>query len=458
VIGPAEKTEVSDCNNAAKIYIIFQGFTIISMFLDAVNIPHQGLNYLCRMNVVVIGGGAAGFFGALALAERKTGARVLLLEKSNKTLQKVRVSGGGRCNVTHACFDPRQLTTYYPRGGKELYGPFTRFGPSETIEWFAERGVRLKTEADGRMFPDTDSSQTIIDCLGQNASKLGIEVRTGTRVDRLEQQTDGRWRLVLGNQDTSILADRVLVTTGSSSSTWNALEQQGIAIVSAVPSLFTFNTKDTRLKDLSGISVPSALLQVEGSTFRSEGAVLITHWGLSGPGILKLSAWGARHFHELNYRFNLIINWLGKWSVEKICQELTELKTQAPKKQVLSNPQWQIPSRLWQQLTAAAGIDAGMRWADLPKKLLHQLATELGAGKFPINGKSTFKEEFVTAGGVELKSIDFKTFESKQLPGLYFAGEVLNIDAVTGGFNFQAAWTGGWIAGNAIADSLQNQS
>ncbi len=454
MIGPAEKTEVSDCNNAAKIYIIFQGFTIISMIIDAVNIPARCLNYLCRMNVVVIGGGAAGFFGALALAERKTGANVLLLEKSNKTLQKVRVSGGGRCNVTHACFDPRQLTSYYPRGGKELYGPFTRFGPSDTLKWFELKGVHLKTESDGRIFPESDSSQTIIDCFAQQAARLGVEVRTSTRVDRLEQLPDGRWRVLIGPTGEALIADRVLLTTGSSEATWNSLQQTGIPIVPAVPSLFTFHTKDTRLKELAGVAVPHAQLLIQGSKFSSEGAVLITHWGLSGPGVLKLSAWGARHLHEVNYRFNLIINWLGNGKVEEIAQELTELKSQLAKKQVASHPQKQVPSRLWQQLTLAAGIDLTTRWADLSKKQVQQLAAELGAGNFAIHGKSTFKEEFVTAGGIELKSVDFKTFGSKAFPGLYFAGEVLNIDAITGGFNFQAAWTGGWIAGNAIADSL----
>lgn len=401
------------------------------------------------MHLVVIGGGAAGFFGAITAAENNPALMVTMLERGKGFLQKVKVSGGGRCNVTHHCFDPGELIRNYPRGSKELAGPFNRFGPEQTVEWFSRRGVELKTEPDGRMFPVTDESQTIIDCLWQSAKNAGVKMLTGVRVEDIKPVNNGQWEILTGSHE-KIIADKILLTTGSSESVWTMLRHLGHSIVPPVPSLFTFNTKDTRLRDLAGISVPDASLEVPALKLSARGPLLITHWGLSGPAILRLSAWGARVLHEINYDFNLKINWLGEKRLDTIQQQLTVVKVEQAKKQITTNAQFGIPSRLWASLCDAAGIPASMRWADAGKKLLEALSSQLGAATFNIKGKSTFKEEFVTAGGVSLKEVNFKTFESKLFPGLYFAGEVLDIDAITGGFNFQAAWTGGWIAGDSI--------
>ena len=400
------------------------------------------------MNVAIIGGGAAGFFAAITVAERLPEARVIIFERGNAVLQKVKVSGGGRCNVTHACFDARQLVRNYPRGSRELLAPFLRFGPRETVQWFERRGVRLKTEPDGRMFPVSDDSQSIIDCLWQAARGAGVEVRTGVRVERLEPLGE-QWRVHL-TRLAPVVADRVLVASGSSEAVWAMLAQLGHRIVPPVPSLFTFNVKDGRLRDLAGVSVPAATVQVEGTRLSAVGPLLITHWGLSGPAILRLSAWGARDLHDLNYHFSIKINWLGEAPAPEILAELNQTKSENAKKQIVARAQFGLPQRLWERLSAAAGIPADLRWADAGKAHVQALATQITAGVFAVRGKSAFKEEFVTAGGVDLREINFKTFESKLFPHLYFAGEVLDIDAITGGFNFQAAWTGGWIAGNAM--------
>jgi predicted Rossmann fold flavoprotein len=404
--------------------------------------------YFCAMQTIIIGGGAAGFFGAIAVAEANPNARITILERGNSFLQKVKVSGGGRCNVTHACFDVRELTRNYPRGSKELAGPFTRFGPTETIMWFEQRGVKLKTESDGRMFPETDESQTIIDCLWQATKKHHIDLKTSCRVDQISPIQGNRWRVTTANE--VLEADAVLVTTGSSEAIWTMLSKLGHRIVSPVPSLFTFNTKDQRLQNLAGIAVPNAQVTLPDFKQQSNGPLLVTHWGLSGPAILKLSAWAARELHAMNYHFKLTINWLGDITQHALNAQLIDIKSELSKKQVIANAQFGLPARLWQSLCAAAGIADLLRWADMNKKQLNALCQELGACAFDIKGKSTFKEEFVTAGGIDLKEINFKNFESKLFPNLYFAGEVLNIDAVTGGFNFQAAWTGGWIAGGSI--------
>jgi predicted Rossmann fold flavoprotein len=424
-------------------------------------IPHRGDNSMAipfitgsgdpAATVAVIGGGAAGFFGAIACAEAHPGLRVVILERGREVLQKVRVSGGGRCNVTHACFDARALVQFYPRGSRELLGPFLQFGPADTVAWFEERGVRLKTEADGRMFPVTDDSGTIIQCLEQAARAAGVEVYTGARVERLERSARGHWDVYLAGQLEPLEAANVLVTAGSNPAVWKLLQVLGHSVVEPVPSLFTFNTKDTRQRDLSGLSVADAAVHIPGTKLSARGPLLVTHWGLSGPGILRLSAWGARALHEREYKFPLEVNWTGDFPLEAIAATLNGDKTGLGKKTVGANPRFSLPLRLWQHLVAAAGIDLEQRWADLDKKSLHQLAAQLGAAVFQITGKSTFKEEFVTAGGVSLKEIDFKTFASRRQPGLYLAGEVLDIDAITGGFNFQAAWTGGWLAGRAIA-------
>ena len=401
------------------------------------------------MNIAIIGGGAAGFFAAITAAEANPAARVTILERGAAVLQKVKVSGGGRCNVTHACFDARELVRFYPRGSRELLAPFLRFGPADTVRWFEQRGVRLKTEADGRMFPTTDDSQTIIDCLWGSAKRAGVDLRTHTRVERLEPAGQ-QWRLHLTRQAT-LVADRVLVATGSSETVWTALAELGHRIVPPVPSLFTFNSKDERLRELAGVSVPQAAVQVAGRKLAAQGPLLITHWGLSGPAILRLSAWGARDLHDLHFTFSLTVNWLGENTGPDALAALNRQKTENGKKQIAPNPLFGLPQRLWDRLCAAAGLPAERRWADAGKTELQRLATELTAGVFAVRGKSTFKEEFVTAGGIDLRDVNFKTFESKLHPHLYFAGEVLDIDALTGGFNFQAAWTGGWIAGKSMS-------
>ncbi|MBK6931866.1 MAG: NAD(P)/FAD-dependent oxidoreductase [Saprospirales bacterium] len=402
------------------------------------------------MKIAILGGGAAGFFAAITAAEANPAAQVTLLERSGSVLQKVKVSGGGRCNVTHACFDARELVRHYPRGSRELLGPFMRFGPQETIDWFAARGVRLKTEADGRMFPITDDSQTIVECLWNAARSASVQVLTNMRVDDLKPAGD-HWLVQAGRHGTPFRADRVLVATGSSEAVWAILARLGHRIMPPVPSLFTFNVRDARLRDLAGVSAPAVRVQIRGLRLSAQGPLLITHWGLSGPAILRLSAWGARELHGMNYHFPLTVNWLGDKNAADAQAVLERAKEQNARKQIGAHAPFSLPQRLWERLTLAAGLPAGLRWADAGKAASQRLAGELTGGVFQVTGKSTFKEEFVTAGGVDLRELHFQTFESKLFPGLYFAGEALDIDAVTGGFNFQAAWTGGWIAGQAMA-------
>lgn len=403
------------------------------------------------MELAIIGGGAAGFFAAITAAEADPKARVTILERGQAVLQKVRISGGGRCNVTHACFDARELVRHYPRGSRELLSPFLQFGPTETVAWFARRGVRLKTEADGRMFPTTDNSQTIVECLWDAAKRAGVQVRMGTRAERLEP-VNGYWQVHLA-REAPLRADRVLVAGGSSEGLWDMLAALGLAIVPPVPSLFTFNVKDARLREMAGVSVPDAGVSVVGTKLSARGPLLVTHWGLSGPAVLRLSAWGARVLHERKYDFEIRVNWLGDKPLADLADTLHHIKQEQGRKQVGAHAQFGLPARLWERLVEAARLGQAVRWADVGKPALQRLASELGAGGFAVRGKSTFKEEFVTAGGVDLREVNFKTFESKRFPGLYFAGEILDIDAVTGGFNFQAAWTGGWIAGNAMIQS-----
>lgn len=402
-------------------------------------------------NVAIIGGGAAGFFAAITCAENHPNCRVTIFERGKNVLEKVRISGGGRCNVTHACFDPRELVKNYPRGARELLGPFTNFGPEQTVAWFEQRGVRLKTEADGRMFPSTDDSQTIVDCLCRSAQTAGVRVRTSTRIDQIEcVRTDAasdvktQWRI--GTE----LFDRVMLATGSSNTAWEWLRELGHSTVPPVPSLFTFNTKDTRLRDLAGVSVPSAYLRIPGTKLTATGPLLVTHWGLSGPAVLRISAWGARVLHEMGYKFPLEINFLEEKSPQNPAEWLNPIKQEYAKKTVAAHTPLSLPNRLWQRLVEAADIPAERRWADLSKAETQALFAQITAAKFQVTGKSTFKEEFVTAGGVSLKEVDFKTFQSRICPNLFLAGEVLDVDAITGGFNFQAAWTGGWLAGLAM--------
>jgi predicted Rossmann fold flavoprotein len=405
-------------------------------------------------SIIIIGGGAAGFFAAIRAAECNPDAQVIILEKSKDILGKVKVSGGGRCNLTHACFVPRELSKFYPRGEKELLGPFNRFASGDTIEWFEKRGVKTKIEADGRMFPVSDDSQTIVDCLWAAARKSGVNIFTNTALKALHAPSASNPNWIIETAQQKLFAQQVMIASGSSPSMWAILAQLGHTIIEPVPSLFTFNIKDSRLTDLLGISVPLAEVKVEGSKLSSTGPLLITHWGMSGPAILKLSAWGARELATLQYKFAIRINWIMA-KLEDTRQDLEDLKQEDGRKMVSANTQFGLPIRLWKRLVAAAGIRDDKRWADLSKKEIQTLAEELTQGRFQVNGKSTFKEEFVTAGGVDLKEVDFKTFGSKLFPGLFFAGEVLNIDAITGGFNFQAAWTGGWIAGEAMAKGTQ---
>jgi predicted Rossmann fold flavoprotein len=402
------------------------------------------------LRVVVIGGGAAGFFAAITCAQTHPHSQVTLLEASQHPLSKVRISGGGRCNVTHACFEPALLVQHYPRGGKALRGAYSRFQPRDTVQWFAQRGVALKTEADGRMFPVTDNSETIVECLLDQAQSAGVRLRPRAAVTALEQSATGfEVRLKSGER---LQADRLLIATGSSPLGYALARHLGHTVIPPVPSLFTFTLKDSRLQDLAGISVnPVRLrLQVDTSKLEQTGPVLITHWGLSGPAVLKLSAWGARLLHEAKYQASLTVNWLPNRNAEILRQELLAVKAQLPQRAIVTSCPVMLPRRLWQHLVQHVGIPETLRWTELSNKRLNQLIQELVQGQYRILGKGAFKEEFVTCGGVNLKEVDFRTMASRLCPGLYFAGEVLDIDGVTGGFNFQSAWTTGWLAGQAM--------
>ncbi|WP_264560158.1 NAD(P)/FAD-dependent oxidoreductase [Flavobacterium sp. N2270] len=397
-------------------------------------------------DIIIVGGGAAGFFTAINIAEKNKHLKVAILERGKEVLSKVRISGGGRCNVTHACFVPNDLVKFYPRGEKELRGPFHQFCSGDTIEWFENHGVALKIEEDGRMFPESNSSQTIIDCFTDNVHKLGIQVLTGQSVQSLFK-TEEFWK-VETNKET-FACKKLIISAGSNPKVWEMLSELGHTIIPPVPSLFTFNIKDPRIKDLMGLSA-FASVKVKGSKLSASGPLLITHWGMSGPGILRLSAWGARELADKNYQFALLVNWLNDIGLEEAVDVLKNLKEEHTKKTIIKKSPFEFPNRLWESLVLASGISEETKWADLSKKQINQLAEQLTNGVFQVNGKSTFKEEFVTAGGVDLKEINFKTMESKLLPNLYLAGEVLNIDAITGGFNFQNAWTGGFIISEAI--------
>jgi len=403
-------------------------------------------------DVIVAGGGPAGFFAAIRCAELNPNLRVLIIEKSSQTLGKVLISGGGRCNVTHACFDPAKLITFYPRGGNELRGTFSRFQPKDTVEWFESRGVKLKTESDGRMFPVTDSSETIAECLREAAKKAGVRVQLGTNLLRVEKSLRGGFRLEVRSeaQVFHLQTKKLLIATGSDSKTREIVKSLGHSIAEPVPSLFTFNVKDPRIDGLAGVSVENVILKMESVTAR--GALLVTHWGLSGPAVLRCSAWGARELFGKKYQAKLIVNWLDDYSMDKALDVLTrnkEWKDNARKKVGTTPAFSQIPTRLWRQLTVFVGEK---NWADISKAELRRLAEELTAGEFEITGKGQFKEEFVTCGGVNLKEVDFETMQSRVVDDLFFAGEVLDIDGITGGFNFQSSWTTGWLAGAGMAE------
>jgi len=400
-----------------------------------------------KKKLIIIGGGAAGFFAAINAAELNPDLEVIILEGSNNVLQKVKVSGGGRCNVTHACFTPNELVEFYPRGKKELRGPFYQFMTGDTMEWFENRGIPLKIEDDNRVFPASNSSQTIIDCFLESAKKAGVILKTSTRVDTIEKSND---KFIVKTNSDEFIADYLLVASGSNSKVWQMVSALGHIVVPPVPSLFTFNIEDSRLKDIPGTSVPMASVKVLNSNLKEQGPLLITHWGLSGPGILKLSAWGALELNEKDYQFEIEVNWLSQ-KTETVLEVLKSAKKEHSKKQVILRSVFEVISkRLWEKQVIAAQISTDSQWAQLNNKQLEDLAKQLTQCTFKVNGKSTFKDEFVTAGGIDLKEINFKRFESKLHPNLFFAGEVLNIDAITGGFNFQNAWTSGWIAANSV--------
>lgn len=401
---------------------------------------------------VIVGAGAAGFFGAIRCAECHPDDQVILLEKTRQPLAKVRISGGGRCNVTHACFEPNLLVRNYPRGSKELRGPFTRFQPKDTIQWFESRGVKLKVEEDGRMFPVTDSSETIIQCLQQAAKKAGVDIRLERGIERIQKKEEG-FLLTLTTEET-LTCDRLLMATGSNSKVYSLLQNLGHTCVPLVPSLFTFNVPDSPLLDLAGISVPEVHLKIPQVGLEQTGPLLITHWGFSGPAVLKLSAWGARLLHDLNYQTSFVINWLPAYAEESVRKILSDAKQSGSAKQVGSESPVDLPKQLWRRLVQVAGIDVELRWSSLSKKQMQDLLNSLRASKFNIQGKTTYKQEFVTCGGIDLAEVDFKTMESRVCPHLYFAGEILNIDGITGGFNFQNAWTTAWIAGGSMSENI----
>jgi predicted Rossmann fold flavoprotein len=397
--------------------------------------------------VVVIGGGAAGFLAAITCAEADPRARVVILENTSHVLAKVRVSGGGRCNVTHACFDPAELAQHYPRGGKALRGPFTRFQPRETMAWFAGRGVPLKTEADGRVFPASDRSETIVDCLTGAARAAGVEVRLGVRI--LSVTKPDRFLIDL-RDGAALAADGVLLATGSSPQGYRWAAALGHTIEPPVPSLFTFAVDDARLRGLPGVSVAKATVALAGTSLAQTGPLLITHWGLSGPAVLKLSAWAARELAQREYRAELVVDWLPDLNGEQLRLRLLALKADLARQQVGTSSPLGLPARLWVRLLGAAGIGEDQKWTSVSHRQLADLGNQLSRGAFQLTGKGAFKEEFVTCGGVRLAEVAFKTMESRVCPGLYFAGEILDIDGVTGGFNFQSAWTTGWLAGQAM--------
>ena len=405
-----------------------------------------------HLKLVVVGGGAAGFFSAIAAAELNPQAEVFILEKGPRTLAKVRISGGGRCNVTHACFDPRQLSQRYPRGARALIGPFTRFGPSETVSWFDSRGVLLKTEADGRMFPVTDSSQTIIDCLMDAAERSGVRILTATGVNTMTRREVGGFALELST-GAQMDCDRVVWAAGGCRSEGHPAVALGHSLVSPVPSLFTFHIDSPWLRDLPGVSVASVQLSVPGTDLKECGPLLVTHTGLSGPCVLRLSAWGARVLHGLGYNFSLKINWLPESRRDAVAQEIQSRRETSGGQTILRSRWAPLPARLWEQLVANAGILPETKWARLARPQILELTNLLVGTELMVRGKSMNKEEFVTCGGIPLSEVDFKTMESRIVPGLHFAGEAVDIDGITGGFNFQAAWTTGWIAGQAIGSA-----
>ena len=424
-------------------------------------------------DVLIVGGGASGFYAAINIAEANTNLKIAILERGKEVLQKVKISGGGRCNVTNSETEPKEWIKNYPRGEKELLGPIYTHNNQDTIQFFESRGVQLKTEEDGRVFPVSDSSQTIIDCLLNETARLGIKVlrqSSVTQIEPLSNDDHGSfWKITAINNQYQ--CKKVLLTTGSNPKIWKLIEGLGHKIVPPVPSLFTFNIRDERISGIQGVStharvdvltkptitpeitLKSKSKKAEKPLLSAEGPLLVTHWGLSGPVILKLSAWGAIVLNDLKYKFSIRINWLPEYNQGSVLSLLMEIKEIEARKTVLRTKAVEIPKRLWSNLVKASGITQDEKWADVTKEKLQNLANQLTNGRFMVEGKSTFKEEFVTAGGIDLREINFKTFESKIHKNLFFAGEVINVDAITGGFNFQNAWTGGYIAAQGITNN-----
>lgn len=397
-------------------------------------------------DLIVIGGGAAGFFGALACAESNPRLRILILEKAGAVLGKVRISGGGRCNLTHACFDPAELARFYPRGAQALHGAFTRFQPADTMRWFEAHGVKLKVESDGRVFPASDSAETVIACLMEAVNRSGIELRTRAPVAAVSPRPEGGFTVSLKGGE-SLACRSLLLTSGGERGGMELAASLGHRIVSPAPSLFTFKVDDPRLDGLQGVSVPDARLELLEARLQAHGPLLITHWGLSGPAVLRLSAWGARALFQANYHMALRV----QWAAPERAALLADMRAAHGRRRLASHsPFEEIPLRLWQRLANAAGITEEQVWASLTRKQQQHLTRELTAGLYQIKGKGPFKEEFVTCGGVALNEVDFRSMQSRVAPGLFLAGEVLDIDGLTGGFNFQNAWTTAWIAGHAI--------
>ena len=408
------------------------------------------------MKILVVGGGAAGFFGAIACAQAHPSHSVTILEAGAQVLTKVKISGGGRCNVTHACFEPAQLVQHYPRGGRALRGAFSRFQPRDTVVWFKRHGVKLKTEADGRMFPITNESQTIVDCLMKTAERLGIKIWTGASVTQVRFDDVTQQFQVQLKSGREMVCDRLLLACGSHPLGYRLAKTLGHTIINPVPSLFTFKISDARLSQLAGVSVQQTQVTLKigagkSGYSRSEmGPTLVTHWGLSGPAILKLSAWAARELHDSRYQAALIVNWLPSETEASVRTRLLSAKQDWCKRSIWKANPLELPLRLWQSLVTAVGVPMDKRWADLSKKELNRLLEELLRGQYQVTGKGQFKDEFVTCGGIALKEVQFKTLESRIQSGLFFAGEILDVDGVTGGVNFQNAWTTAWLAGQAM--------
>ncbi|MEO7987932.1 MAG: NAD(P)/FAD-dependent oxidoreductase [Chryseolinea sp.] len=403
-----------------------------------------------QFDLVVIGGGAAGFFGAIQAVEMKPDLKVLILEKSTKLLAKVRISGGGRCNVTHNCFEPIALAHHYPRGEKPLKNLFQIFQAKETVAWFASKGVQLKTEEDGRMFPVTNNSETIIDCFLEQAKQLKIKIEISKGVTSIEAKENG---FNINCQQGGIISTKkILVATGGNPNRqgYEWMSNLKHSVIDPIPSLFTFNDTEKKFNDLMGVAVPSGEVRIAGTKFSQVGPVLITHWGLSGPAVIKLSAWAATYLHEKNYQFTTLVSWIGSVKEETLRIQLAEQKSKRGRQKVISNPLFSLPLRLWLRLCELSEIEEVKIWAELPQKNINKLVEFLIRCPFQIKGKTTFKEEFVTCGGVDVSEINLETMESKKVKNLFFAGEVVNIDGETGGFNFQAAWTTAYVAAKGI--------